>query len=466
MAALSGKTVIVIHGWSDKSKSMRKLGKPLEGIGARVFYANYDSREDEAVYEDFAEGLQHELMRSRLLGGQRRGLNFVTHSTGALVLRQWLRQYPGHQDRVGNVVFLAPANFGSPLASTGNSLIGKIFKGQHGSGDDFEVGRSILHGLELASPFAWALSEHDVLGPKGSIYSSGGIRASVITGHKAYGGLRSFVNKPGTDGTIVVAGANLNTRRLNLDFSGGTGGPISAWQGFARTENLLARTAAADLPFAVHAQYDHATILRLGVRGNAALLDQVVRCLSATPAGYDGLRAEFAAFTEAQTQADAEMRYQQFLFRMVDERHMPVPDYHLEFNVWHKEKLRPTGPDGPRHVPAGHRMDRRERRLSDKLDRLLAENLHTHSQDSSFKRYLIKPDEIRAIVTDPYVVTIRVDATSHDRDIVYKTEEIADFLFYHPKPDFRVRIHPFLANTTTQIQLRVNRDTTLLKLHR
>ncbi|MFQ5961640.1 MAG: hypothetical protein ACE5MG_09595 [Candidatus Methylomirabilales bacterium] len=95
-------------------------------------------------------------------------MNFVTHSTGALVLRQWFQQYPKSQSQTGNVVFLAPANFGSPLAAMGKSLIGKIFKGQHGMHADlFEVGENILHGLELASPYAWGLAHHDIFGNNG-----------------------------------------------------------------------------------------------------------------------------------------------------------------------------------------------------------------------------------------------------------------------------------------------------------
>ena len=63
MPRLSGKSVIIVHGWSDNWSSMRAVGKPLRNEGARVEYVNYDSREDRAVYEDFAEGLEKELRR-------------------------------------------------------------------------------------------------------------------------------------------------------------------------------------------------------------------------------------------------------------------------------------------------------------------------------------------------------------------------------------------------------------------
>ena len=147
--SLENKQVIIVHGWSDEWKSMRLVGDPLADLGAKVFYVDYDSREDSANYQDFAEGLQRELAANKMLGDNQPPLNFITHSTGALVLRQWLCQYPADRKQVSNIVFLAPANFGSPLATVGSSLIGKIFKGQHGTeDDDFEVGKQILHGLE------------------------------------------------------------------------------------------------------------------------------------------------------------------------------------------------------------------------------------------------------------------------------------------------------------------------------
>ena len=46
MGALEGKTVVIIHGWSDDWESMKKVGLPLKAEGAEVHYANYDSRED------------------------------------------------------------------------------------------------------------------------------------------------------------------------------------------------------------------------------------------------------------------------------------------------------------------------------------------------------------------------------------------------------------------------------------
>lgn len=474
MGELTGKTIIIIHGWSDKWTSMRKIGKPLEDRGAEVRYANYDSREDQALYEDFAEGLQQELERMKiggkaLLDGKARSLHFVTHSTGALVLRQWFKQYENSQAKVGNVVFLAPPNFGSPLAKVGQSLIGKIFKGQHGHGDDFEVGENILHGLELASPFSWGLAEYDLFGPSGTIYRKDNIRASVITGHQGYGGLRRFVNKPGTDGTIVVAGANLNARYLKLDFSKDSGSVTSRWHGFDLGENP--QVPPPDLPFLIYKDLTHASILEL--KENIDLQESVIKCLRASPDEYENIRKSFHKRTQEQIGAEPEEKlgYQQVLFRVVDDRNVPVQDYHLEFNVWDVSKVTNSG-GGPNHVPAEAMKDitNTEQELSGMLDEMLEQNLHTHSQDSGYKRYLLSPKKVKGILQKAmqetgkkFAITMRIDAHSRDRDIHYRTHLVDNYLLYHPDEKFH-KIHPFLPNTTTLIQIRIDRESTLMKL--
>ncbi len=467
MAELDGRRVVIIHGWSDQWESMQRVGEPLEEAGADVRYIDYDSREDRAFYEDFAEGLHRQVCDDR--GNPRTGddgqVHFVTHSTGALVLRQWLKQYGcGEDGAVGNIVFLAPPNFGSPLAHKGRSLIGKIFKGQHDAGDRFEVGEHVLRGLELASPLQWELAEFDLLGERGSLYHAHGVRGAVITGCAGYGGLRQFVNEVGTDGTIVVAGANLNVRRLELDFARGPDGGDhwSKWSGFDVHERPREGVIPPNLPFAIHRDLTHASILDLA--GNPVLKRQVVDALAAGPGDYRELQAGFRRFTKAQVGRKWDRRWQQLVFRLRDDRGMPVNDYHLEFNVWRADRLQESYPGGPLHIPAGEVQDEEEARRSGKLDRLLAENLHGHSRDPSYKRYLLRPDEVtRKIVTRGYVATLRIDADAGDRDIFYRTAALDNVLVFHSEPGFH-RIRPFYPNTTTLVDVRIDRGSRLVEL--
>ena len=58
---------------------------------------------------------------------------------------------------------------------------------------------------------------------------------------------------------------------------------------------------------------------------------------------------------------------------------------------------------------------------------------------------------------------MRIDARSGDRNIRYRTDKVANYLLYHPKPDFPVNIRPFFENTTTLIQVKLDRESTLVR---
>ncbi|HSM07294.1 MAG TPA: hypothetical protein VK858_21885, partial [Longimicrobiales bacterium] len=75
---------VIIHGWSDCSESFQHLKKCLaaEGLGGvrDIFYADYQSREDNVTFDDVVGGLNDALGAQGLLDG--RPFNVVVHSTG------------------------------------------------------------------------------------------------------------------------------------------------------------------------------------------------------------------------------------------------------------------------------------------------------------------------------------------------------------------------------------------------
>jgi hypothetical protein len=441
---------VLIHGWSDKWESMKKVGDELEkNPGWKAHYINYNSLDDQACYEDFAEGLHERLEQRGLLNLGDRQLHFVTHSTGALVLRQWLRQYAwAHVDRkVGNVIFLAPANFGSPLAHKGSTLLGKLAKARKWGEDIGEVGEEILRGLELASPFQWSLAEFDLFNPQGTLYGGDKIRASVITGCKPYGGLRKFVNEDGTDGTIVVAGANLNSRKLVLDF---------AHRDAASSPEWFTSPALPNLPFAIHNQLDHSMILEVAAHGE--LKAQIEACLKATDAqGYEALQTGFQTFTDAQT-ADVN-NYQQFVVQLLDDRGMPINDYHVEFNVWERTKMDLT----QRRPKADSQMSDTETEMSGDLDEMLRNNVHIHSAAPHMRRFLVQPEKVDELLGDDFVISMKIDADTNDDEIHYATDRFENFLAYDPKSNRRPKL--FFENTTTLVDVWVDRYSELVTVH-
>ncbi|MGV8364783.1 alpha/beta hydrolase, partial [Pseudomonas aeruginosa] len=92
-----------------------------------------------------------------------RTVDVVVHSTGALVLRDWLtRHFDPASAPVKRFLMLAPANFGSPLAHKGRSFIGRVLKGWNRFVG--QTGTQVLKGLELGSPYSWQLAERDLFG--------------------------------------------------------------------------------------------------------------------------------------------------------------------------------------------------------------------------------------------------------------------------------------------------------------
>ncbi len=463
--------IIFVHGWSDKSKNIKRIAEGLEKTGLRgiqPYYFDYRSRDDEVTLADFAEGLHKQLKKHDLLvahdqpassaNALPRTLHFITHSTGALVVRRWLYQYAAERvaDQVASITFLAPANFGSPLAHKGRSFLGRLAKGIRELDEDFgETGKRTLEALELASPEQWELADYDLFGSEGTIYGKDAIRAAVITGASGYGGLQSFVNEDGTDGTIVVAGAGLSCRKYQVNFASG-----NRYHGWLSEEKSLPL-----LPTLMLAEPTHSSILDL--HKDEELAGHVRRILTSTPANYDTIKQDFDALTEAHNQIETRQggcrrRFQQLVFRLRDERGDPIPDYFIEFGAWRRNRIDLTG-EFP--VPQRDRRGRQPRRtraeklVSHNIQKHFGSNVHIHSVDSSYRRFLVDPAQIDQDLGRDYVLSLEITVHSGDDDITYDTDSFAGIMVYDPHPEARGDISWFYPDTTTLIEITINRNT-------
>ena len=289
--------LIVVHGYSSSAASVKKsLGKALRDANARrgskrikdlrLHYADYLSLDDQVQLEDVAESLYLELRSKGFLKKGRRNLNFVVHSTGGLVVRQLLKQYDwmNIKDMVKNIIYLAPANFGSPLAHKGRSQLGrvkavveKLFGGDtYVSNWQFgEVGEQILKDLELCSPRQWDISDYDLLHPRhGSLYGYDKIRGWVFTGAKNDTPASMIADTEGTDGVIMTCGAGLSIRRLSLDMVIPTQTSRTKEAGWDRG---LKKKALPDIPQLVLDDLDHGEIL-----DDKTIADLTLEALSVT----------------------------------------------------------------------------------------------------------------------------------------------------------------------------------------
>lgn len=322
-------TLVLIHGYSDKGKSfstwrdrLRDRYKKTE----QICICDYVSLTNEVTIKDLAEGFDFAL-KSRPGLQNDEDFDAIVHSTGMLVIRAWLTTYPARRDRLKHLIGLAPATFGSPLAKKGRSWVGAIFKGNKDLGPDFlEAGDMILDGLELASPFTWALAEKDLLGE--TVYygtTQGTPYVHIFCGTDAYSGLRKLVNAPGSDGTVRQAGTGFNVRRIVLDLTKeqsilnpGAKKKVKRWR--------IDDWKNADIPVHLVDGLNHGTIL---TDPSDELVDLVRSALDVDDAKSFATWLK-TADARGRMQRTTNGHWQQFVVRCYDERRDPITDYNLQ----------------------------------------------------------------------------------------------------------------------------------------
>ena len=160
------RPIVIIHGWSDRSASFGALRRFIAELSGGNFFqinlADYVSMDDEVRFDDLVAGMQR-AWRETGLPEKPGAVDAVVHSTGGLVIRDWLTTYAPGEAPVRRLLMLAPANFGSPIAHKGRAFYGRIIKGFN-SEKPFQTGARLLRGLELASPYAWDLAMRDRFG--------------------------------------------------------------------------------------------------------------------------------------------------------------------------------------------------------------------------------------------------------------------------------------------------------------
>lgn len=222
------RPLVILHGWSDFDEEFIPMANTLANRNNRLvqnlWLGEYVTLDDSVYMTDIVDGLHQAWITSKENTGLD-SFDVIVHSTAALVVRDWLFTKFFSENKpspIKNLIMLAPANFGSPLAHIGRAMHGRIFKGWN-SDKRFETGKHILKNLEIASPYSWDLALKDRI--HNNFYGADGIRTTVIIGNAGYTGVKSMANKKGSDGTIYVSTANLNCEYIELDFSSDPSAP-------------------------------------------------------------------------------------------------------------------------------------------------------------------------------------------------------------------------------------------------
>ena len=336
--------LVIVHGWSDDAGSFIELGLRLAAALGRqpevINLADWVSLNDDVTFIDLAVAMER-AWRQMPGHDQPRGHDVLVHSTGALVVREWMtRFYQPTNVPIKRFVQLAPANFGSPLAHQGRSIWGRIFKGG-GFANGFRTGTQLLHGLELASPYTWELAERDLFvaaAMGGPWYGKGRVLATVFVGLKTYDGITGSFAGHGSDGTVRVSTANLKATRIKLDM--GKNAPVTIDH---------APEQIAMLPLE---KFDHSSITKLSgqkptAKAKALFQEMVVRIAEALGIDDDGWtqwcqlkqQEHDQIITWQHAKRDEHFQaYQNTVLRVRDEHGQPVSDYLLEVELDDKDQ--------------------------------------------------------------------------------------------------------------------------------
>lgn len=329
---MAGNPIVVIHGWSDNSESFIKLSEKLERetgqTAEQVWLGDYVSLDHDVRLSDIATALEVAWIEKGL-PATKNSVDVIVHSTGALVIRMWMDVFyaaKGKRPPVENLVMLAPANFGSPLAHKGRSLIGRVFKGAK-SDKPLQTGTQLLKALEMASPFTWDLAERDRF--QSNVFSNGGVRCTVIVGNAPYSGIKGIAHEDGSDGTVYVSTANLNCARVEIAVARSSTGEDKI---SLRSQKKSRGTAA----FLLLNGFDHGEIT-----GKERLPEQLVDPILKALRVKAGQFAQWCAECDEATRAvsakyarkrDAERHdFQNTVFRVRDDQGHPIEDYTVEF---------------------------------------------------------------------------------------------------------------------------------------
>lgn len=259
--------IVIVHGWSDSHASFQKLREFLSqslGVPATILkLGDWISLDDDVGYADIALALER-AWHATGLPATPRAVDVVVHSTGALVVREWMTRFHTPETvPVHRFLQLAPANFGSHLAHKGRSFIGRAVKGWR---TGFETGTRILRGLELASPYTRALADRDLfVAPAKRWYGAGRILSTVLVGNRGYTGIQAIANEAGSDGTVRIGTANLQAAHARIVFPPGTAAP-----------QVQFRNIAGAVGFAIVDGDNHSDIIMKDRRSRSGLREDLI----------------------------------------------------------------------------------------------------------------------------------------------------------------------------------------------
>ena len=387
------KPLLIIPGWSDEADSFVALASAIETTSNRtvlsVYLGNYVSLDDDVRMTDLVNGLQRAWTQQKL-PTDAKSIDVIVHSTGGLVIRDWMTTHfsvKGRKPPINNLVMLAPANFGSPLAHKGRALYGRVIKGFNAN-KRFQTGAHILKALEMASPYSWDLAQRDRF--QDNAMSATGVRTTVIVGNTGYSGISSLANELGSDGTVYVATANLNCAAIEVSFPAGD----------RRPKFNAIRKSRGDTAFLVMDDFNHSSIAYKDHKHaqKDALLGFILRALDVSNTEnfkqwIDDCESHSAAVLAIHEEDKDSHKhgFQNTVFRVRDDQGYDVQDYVIEF---YNDTAK--GDDD---------------RLAELFNKDAVVKVHAHKDNGSYRSFMIDCSALyRIIEAQDQVLNISISA--------------------------------------------------------
>lgn len=214
------KPVLLIHGYSSEGekKSTADIYGSLpddlrKALGTDNVHSlnlsRWISLSDGIRIDDVSYAMERALRSgfTKLLKG---GFHVIVHSTGALVVRNWIKNHSAKPCPIENIVHLAGANFGSGLAHVGQGQLSRWGRQilQHTG-----RGKHVLRELEFGAWKTLDLQTH-FLKPGNSLYFDFEVQEFCISGSHIEGPLRlvpiRYIKEDSSDNTVRTSACNLN----------------------------------------------------------------------------------------------------------------------------------------------------------------------------------------------------------------------------------------------------------------
>lgn len=218
--------ILLIHGYSSEGKDTKAaeiygtLPADLaaefgERAVVEIDLSRWISLQDGVALDDVSFALQRALQSRRYKHLLRDGFHAVIHSTGALVIRNWLRLYSPKPSPLGNLVHLAGANFGSGLAHIGRGQLARWTRQLKG------VGRGVRVLNELEFGANKTLDLHlSFLQDGEDLYEDYQVQEFCLIGSQTLPFLRvvpiRYVKEDSSDSTVRTSAGNLGYNYVRI----------------------------------------------------------------------------------------------------------------------------------------------------------------------------------------------------------------------------------------------------------